>query len=165
MNDPVLTKHPADPRCDYKPMTWERFLLLRAWAKWIAWSERCTVALVGSTLEKTVPRDIDIALIWPVTEFKARFSSLLTDEEGHNRLWKSRAYEDQRIALYISAQKAVNYATRIDVRLCPDCWWPEKDRLILATPTDTEPPNVWDGLEFVVHKILRKGDPGWEGDT
>lgn len=159
LNEPVLSKHPDDPERDYKPMTWERFLLLRAWAKWIAWREKCAVALVGSVLYKPIPRDIDVALIWPEEEFVAKFGPRSTS--GRNLL-HNRDLEDKRHSLYVSAQELVKFDTRIDIRLCPDCWWPEKDRLILATPSDTEPPNSYNGVEFVVRKVLRKGDPGWD---
>lgn len=162
MNEPVLGKHPDDARRDYKPMTWERFLLLRAWAKWIAWKEQCTVALVGSVLDKPVPRDVDIAIIWPAAEFEKRFGPLPTDEESHKALWKHRPFERKWIGIYNPAQWMVNYDTRIDVRLCPDTWWPEKDRLVLATPSDTEPPNRWGDVEFYVSQVLYKGEPGWE---
>jgi hypothetical protein len=146
--EPVLTKLPPNPKRDHKLMTWERFLRLRAWAQWIAWRQRCTVALVGSVLEKTVPRDIDVALIWPAAEFEAMFGS--TKYVAHNQ-----AYRDKYASLYISAQDLVEFDTRIDVRLCPECWWPEKDRLVLATPSETEPPNSWEGVEFVVSEIVR----------
>lgn len=159
--EPNLGKHPADPRRDYKPMTWERFLLLRAWAKWIAWHEHCTVTLVGSVLEKQIPRDIDIALIWPVAEFEAMFGPLPTNEEEHKALWKSRAFEDKWIGIMSPAQNLVKFDTRIDVRLCPDTWWPEKDRLILATPGEVEPPNRFGDVEFAVNRVVRKGDPEW----
>lgn len=161
-HEPVLTKHPPDPKRDYKPMTWDRFLLLRAWANYVAWHERCTVALVGSVLEKSVPRDIDIALIWPTEEFAAIFKDVGYDQWGGSGLWENRSYQDKRTSLWISANQAVHFETRIDVRLCPDCWWPDKDRLILAVPTDMEPPNHWGDVEFTINKVVRKGDPEWE---
>ena len=139
-------------------MTWERFLLLRAWAKYIAWHEGCTVALVGSALSKTMPRDIDVALIWPLAEFEAMFGPLPTDQDGHKHLWDSWDFQKKRLSLYISAQQIVRHETRIDVRLCPDCWWPEKDRLVLATPCETEPPNSWEGVEFIIRKVVRAGE-------
>lgn len=161
---PVLGKLPVDERRDFKLMTWERFLLLRAWAQWIAWRERCTVALVGSVLQKTMPRDIDVALIWPVAEFEARFGPVPTDKEGYQRLKTSPVYRYTGHALYVSAQEMVEYDTRIDVRLCPDVWWPKKDRVILATPSGAKPPSSWNGRKFRVHKIFlpRVQDGGTE---
>lgn len=153
--EPILSKHIADPKRDYKPMTWERFLQLRAWAKWVAWREKCTVCLVGSVLEKAVPRDIDIALIWPLAEFEAMFGPLPTDPRDRTGRPKSHAFEDKRIALYVNAQELVLHDTRIDVRLCPDVWWPEKDRLVLATPCELEPPNRWGDVEFIVREVIR----------
>ncbi len=156
--EPRLTKHPDDTDRDHKPMTWERLLLLRAWARWIAWREQCTVALVGSVLEKTAPRDVDVALIWPTEVFQARFGPLPSSQEDFSRFYRHWPYRMAQHALYISGQELVGWETRIDVRLCPDCWWPEKDRLILATPTDVEPPKSWNGVEFIVRTVVRSGE-------
>jgi hypothetical protein len=155
--EPILSKHDPDPKRDHKPMTWERLLLLRAWAQYVAWHEGCTVALVGSVLGKTVPRDVDVALIWPAAKFRRMFGTTVYSR-GKKQLWRNQAYEDKRAALWISGQELVKHDTRIDVRLCPDTWWPEKDRLILATPSEVEPPNSWNGVEFVIYKVLRAGD-------
>jgi hypothetical protein len=157
-DEPTLSKHLDDPNCDHKPMTWDRFLLLRAWARYVAWHENCTVALVGSVLEKDVPRDIDVALIWPAEKFREMFGTTSWYEYGGPYLWRSQAYKDKKASLWISGQELVKFDTRIDVRLCPDTWWPEKDRLILATPSEVEPPSSWNGVEFIVHKIVCDGE-------
>lgn len=164
MNEPVLGKHPDDSRRDYKPMTWERFLLLRAWAKYAAWHQGCTVAMVGSVLEKDLPRDIDIACIWPTAEFEKMFGPIPTDQESHDRLWQGRPYDDKRVSLWISANRAVGFVTRIDVRVCPDCWWPDKDRLVLATPSENAPPDRWGDVEFGIYRVVRAGDPDWQSN-
>lgn len=156
--EPVLSKAHADPERDHKLMTWERFLLLRAWARYIAWRERCTVALVGSALEKPIPRDIDIALIWPAETFREMFGTTIHDELGHVSPEKRRAFQEKWSMLLFSGQKLIDFDTRVDVKLCPDTWWPEKDRLILAVPGDAEPPSSWNGVEFVIPEVGRPRD-------
>lgn len=153
--EPVLTKAHSDPERDYKLMTWERLLLLRAWAKYVAYHWGCTVALVGSVLAQDQPRDIDVALIWPAAEYEARFGPLYIDEKGATHSPASFEFKAAHIALWSSGQELVSFDTRIDVRLCPDSWWPEKDRLILATPAEVEPPNRWGDVEFVIRKVVQ----------
>lgn len=156
--EPILTKAHADPSRDYKPMTWERFLLLRAWARYVAWREGCTVAMVGSVLEKEIPRDIDVALIWPADKFREMFGTTNHDEMGRVPPEKRRAFQGKWSALLFSGQKLIEFDTRIDVKLCPDTWWPEKNRLILAEPGGEEPPNSWNGVEFTVPEVVWAGD-------
>jgi hypothetical protein len=135
--EPVLGKHPPEKR-DYRPLTWARIRRLRAWAQKVAQEEKASVYLVGSALTKSRPRDVDVAVVWPVAEFESRFGKLPA-EGGTPEMnaYIHRMFNEMAMHAHY-AQEAVNWKVRVDVRFCPDSWWPEKDRLLLAAPGDLE---------------------------
>jgi hypothetical protein len=100
----------------------------------VAREEKASVYLVGSALTKSRPRDVDVAVIIPTATFEERFGPL--PEAGGTPEMSAylRHVCDLTFQHYIPAQEAVNWRLRVDVRFCPDCWWPEKDRLLLASP-------------------------------
>lgn len=140
--EPILGKMPPEPHRDHKLLTWRRFLLLRAWAQRVADQEQAPVYLVGSALTKAKPRDLDVSIIVPHARFVAQFGPIPEPEEAPR--WDvptSMANYMQKLHLYLYQQRYPWWAddmdvryTRLDLKICPDSWWPEKDKLLLATP-------------------------------
>lgn len=144
--EPILGKAHPEPHRDYKPFTWSRFLKLRSWAQRVADHERAPVYLVGSALTKSHPRDLDVSIILPHDRFVAHFGPIPEPLTGamqqflhdtHVYLFVTQPYWKWMIdgGLYMGF-------TRIDFRICPDSWWPEKDKLLLATPRGEDNGNV-----------------------
>ena len=135
MTAPILGKAPPEPR-DYRPMSWWLFLALREWACVVAEQEQAHVYLVGSVLTKSNPRDVDLSIVLPRAEFERRFGTLPDDPspDAHRELWKQT--EQAKVNHWINAQKAVEDMVHLDVKFAPDCWWTEKDRLLLAAPSE-----------------------------
>lgn len=143
--EPVLGKADPEPHRDYKLLTWKRFLRLRAWAQRMADNEHAPVYLVGSALTKSHPRDLDVSIILPHDRFVAQFGPIPTDTAFENysdpkgmAAYMSRLHHylfvEQRYWAWMIDMGLYIGFTRIDLRICPDSWWPEKDKLLLASP-------------------------------
>jgi len=142
--EPILAKAYPSPAQDHHLLTWERFLALRAWAQRVADAEGHPIYLVGSALMKDHPRDIDVSIIVPHDTFVARFGPIppnaLTPEEERDPR-RMPAYMN-KLAHYLAdnayrlwALQAGLCDTRLDLKICPDSWWPDNDKLLLATPS------------------------------
>src|SRR5437764_3275512 len=81
METPVFTKREPRPY-DYQEMTWGMFISLREWAKKTAKELGYPIYLVGSTLQKEVPRDFDVVMTIPAMEFETLFGKLTEDNFG-----------------------------------------------------------------------------------
>lgn len=150
--EPILGKHFAQPHRDYKLLTWTRFLRLRKWAQRVADHEGAPVYLVGSALTKRIPRDLDVSIIVPHDRFVSQFGPIPREDPDGQEHWddpRSMANYMQRLHLYLfNTQPYWKWMiemhlwmrfTRIDLKICPDSWWPEKDKLLLAAPTIVTP--------------------------
>jgi len=129
MNEPTLTKR--EPRGDdHQLMTWDIFLKLRDYAKYIADKTGYNVYLVGSVLEKEIPRDIDVSVVMPFEEYERQFGKWPEGTAERNRYmaetWKNN------VEYYFGILEAVDNKLYIDLKFCPDTWWPEKPKLLLA---------------------------------
>lgn len=142
--EPILGKAHAQPHHDHKLLTWRRFLLLRAWAQRVADHEQAPVYLVGSALTKSHPRDLDVSIILPHDRFVAQFGPIPRETVDGGPPYsdpKGMAAYMSKLHHYLYEQRypwwaqddGVRY-TRIDLKICPDSWWPEKDKLLLAAP-------------------------------
>jgi hypothetical protein len=144
--EPILGKNPPEPHRDYRVLTWTRVLRVRTWAQRIADHEDAPVYLVGSALTTRRPRDLDVSIILPHERFVAQFgpippSARTVEEERdpafmpaymnrlHRYVFNTQPYWKWMIdmGLYIGF-------TRIDLKICPDSWWPQNDKLLLAAP-------------------------------
>lgn len=140
--EPILGKHPPQPQWDYKPLTWTRFLRLRRWAQRVADHEGAPVYLVGSALTKRRPRDVDVSIILPHDAFVAKFGPIPPPGPENYSDPKGMAAFMQKLHVYLYAMQpywrwmsnAIEY-TRIDLKICPDSWWSDKDKLLLAAPS------------------------------
>ena len=138
--EPILGKREPTKR-DYRPLTWEAFLALREWAKEVAAKHRAAVYLVGSALHKVEHRDVDLAIVLPASEVEKRIGPMPPKEEYDQEgvpytpaAWV-RWYERLRAEIeddIVSAHATTGGRYTVDVKLCPDTWWPDKDRLLLA---------------------------------
>ena len=131
MNEPILGK--AEPHgYDYTPISWEDFLKLRNAAKIAANNIGYPVYLVGSSLSKSLPRDIDISVIIPLKDYEKLFGKIpekLEDIYVHmaNAWNKSfNSIQDLHFCLIETHH--------LDIKICPDTWWKDKDKLLLASP-------------------------------
>ena len=131
MNEPILSKRP--PRGDdYKPITWGAFLKLRESAQKAADKTGYPVYLVGSSLYKEIPRDIDISVIMPLVDYEEIFGQLPETQEcypGYLGWVFRKSFE------YV---KDLNFCIDdydLDIKVCPNTWWIEKPKLLLAEPT------------------------------
>lgn len=131
---PHYDKVPFAPQWEYHHMTWEMFLILREWAQEVARQEGYPVYLVGSTLWKPYPRDLDVVIILPQVDFEQRFGPIPQDAE-QCKDYLARTEYTRIGALYgmVLAERWM-YAKRVDCKMQPDCWFLNRDRLLLATP-------------------------------
>ena len=146
--EPILGKAHAEPHRDYKLLTWPRFLRLRRWAQRVADAEQAPVYLVGSALTKRRPRDLDVSIILPHDRFVAQFGPIPREHLDGQEHWEdpgSMANYMQRLHLYLYERRYPWWAddmhvryTRLDLKICPDSWWPEKPKLLLASPAPIE---------------------------
>ena len=125
---------------DYRKFTWPMFVRLLAWAQEAAPREHVTIYLVGSALTKGRPRDIDIGVTIPVSEFEQRFGiKVRHDEEWATGTLatfgnKNIDWISLRGRLHSGAWRAVGTSRRVDLKVVPDVWWADKPRLLLAKP-------------------------------
>jgi hypothetical protein len=134
-SEPVLGKRAPHPR-DYQLMTWPLFLTLRTWATEAAQRVGAPVYLVGSALRSDRPRDIDLSFILPAAAIVERFGPLPPTSGPQMHAYMDAlhaAIVDEAIVI----QCAVEGRWTLDVKLCPDCWWADQDRLLLAAPKGT----------------------------
>jgi hypothetical protein len=129
MNEPLLGK--ADPRPDdFKPLTYEAFEQLKKAAQKAAHKFGYPVYLVGSTLTKYPSRDIDISVIMPLKDYEEWFKPLPQKQEYYS------AYLHRVFTISFEYIKALHFCIdyHLDIKVCPDTWWPEKPKLLLAAP-------------------------------
>jgi hypothetical protein len=140
--EPILGKAPAQPHRDHKLLTWSRFLQLREWAQMVANVEEAPVYLVGSALYKSHPRDLDVSIIVPHARFVEQFGPIPPPGPENYSDPKGMAAYMQKLHYYLYERRypwwaddmGVRY-TRLDLKICPDSWWPDKDKLLLAAPS------------------------------
>ena len=131
--EPILGKNDPMPGMDNKLFTWRRLLVLRAWAQEVADAEGGSVYLVGSTLKKTHPRDIDVSIVLPHDEYVRRYGPI--PEPGTPEMNRHMGVTGTSIRLHqFEGFRRLGYYTHFDLKICPDSWWPEKDKLLLASP-------------------------------
>ena len=130
MNEPILGK--AEPHgYDYKPITWSDFLKLREVAQKAADDFGYPVYLVGSVLHKEIPRDIDISVIMPLDKYEEMFKKLPIKQEYYGA-YLGRVFHRSYEKVHKHLQFCIDY--HLDIKICPDTWWPEKSKMLLAEP-------------------------------
>ena len=133
MNEPILGK--GEPHgLDYNRITWADFLRIRDAAKIAANNIGYPVYLVGSALRKYHPRDIDISVIIPLKDYEEMFGKLPTEQ------YQFGSYLGNVINKTFNALQELHFCLiethHLDIKVCPDIWWPEKDKMLLAAPNN-----------------------------
>jgi hypothetical protein len=131
MSEPILTKRISHPY-DYKPMTWEIFIKLRKTAQEVANNIGYPVYLVGSVLEKAVPRDIDVSVIMPIEEYEKRYGKF-TDDKAEQGKVMANAF-NKNVKHYFKLEDALEPKTYLDFKVCADTWFTDKPKLLIAEP-------------------------------
>ena len=131
MNEPILGKN--KPRPDsYRPITWDVFLQLRKAAQRTADRAGYPVYLVGSSLYKDKPRDIDISVIIPLDEYEILFGKLPDKQEQYSKYLYDVFHKSFEHIKHLHF--CIDY--NLDIKVCPDTWWPEKPKMLLAEPKE-----------------------------
>jgi hypothetical protein len=128
---PVFTKREPRPY-DYQEMTWGKFIKLREWAKTCAQAIGYPIYLVGSTLQKEVPRDFDVVITIPENEFEERFGELTESNFGAVLVNSFNAYVKEYFAC-VETLGEFGF-TPLDFKVYPDNWFRDEDKLVLGTP-------------------------------
>jgi hypothetical protein len=129
MSEPILSKAPPHGY-DYKPITWGTFLKIKESAQEVADSIGYPVYLVGSCLTKELPRDIDISVIMPLDKYEEMFNKLPDNQSGYG------AYLGEVIRISFDHTKHLYFCVdyNLDIKVCPDTWWTEKPKFLIAEP-------------------------------
>ena len=132
MNEPILEKN--EPHAfDYTPITWSDFLKIRNAAQIAANNIDWPVYLVGSALSKPNPRDIDISIIIPSPIYQFKYGLLPERQEDFAKYLANvfyKSFEDLK-----ELHTCLIDTHHLDIKVCPDTWWPEKDKMLLAYPS------------------------------
>lgn len=131
MNEPILGKNKPHGY-DYKPITWGAFLKIREAAQKVADSFGYSVYLVGSALYKEIPRDIDISVIMPLDKYEEMFEKLPKKQEYYSGYLGRVFHRSWEHTCHLHVCLMEEY--HLDIKVCPDTWWPEKPKLLLAKP-------------------------------
>lgn len=131
METPEFTKRESRPY-DYQEMTWGKFIKLREWAKGFVQEYGYPVYLVGSTLQKIVPRDFDVVITIPKKKFEEMFG-VLTEENFGELLQRSF---HMFVRNYFDCVETLGETglTPLDFKVYPDNWFLDQDKLLLAAP-------------------------------
>ncbi len=131
MNEPVLGKKEYLHGWGYKEITWSAFLKLLKAAQKAADTIGFPVFLVGSALHKRVPRDIDISIIVPLKEYEKLFGKIPNNKNDYGK-YLGTVFNKSFTSIE-DLHFCIDYD--LDIKVCPDIWWPEKPKLQLAAPS------------------------------
>lgn len=132
MNEPILGKR--EPRVDdYKPIIWSAFLKLREAAQLTSNDSGYPVYLVGSALYKELPRDIDVSVIIPLDKYEELFGKLPEKQEYYSAYLGKVTHLAFKFTHHL--YHCIDY--NLDIKVCPDIWWPDKPKMLLAEPKET----------------------------
>lgn len=129
INTPIFTKREPRPY-DYQQMTWGKFIKLREWAKQAAIEIGYPIYLVGSTLQKEIPRDFDVVITIPAKEFEQMFGEVTEDNFGAI-LVKSHHHFVKHYFDCIDTLGEFGH-TPLDFKVYPDNWFVDEDKLLLS---------------------------------
>lgn len=132
MNEPLLGK--SNPRPDdYKPLTEDARKKIKKAAQKAANKFGYSVYLVGSATYKEIPRDIDISVIMPLRDYEEWFGSVPKTEIEVAHYGEYLLNVFHKSFEYIKdLHFCIDY--HLDIKVCPDTWWVEKPKILLAKP-------------------------------
>ena len=129
IKEPTLSKNKSHP-LDYKELTFKDFLIIQEAAQEVANKIGYAVYLVGSALKKHNPRDIDLSIIIPYEEFIKKYDIKDGDSAASciGAAWYG-SFDDIEPLLRFGFDEY-----KIDLKITPNNWWIEKEKMILARP-------------------------------
>ena len=133
INQPILTKCRAHA-WDYKPMTWGSFLILEKAAQRVADEIGYPIYIVGSSSYSQIPRDIDISIIMPLDKYEQMFGKLPDKQEDYPKYLDKVNQISFKFTHYLHF--CIDY--HLDIKVCPDTWWPEKPKMLLVEPVNKQ---------------------------
>ena len=134
----VLTKNDSHPY-DYKEMTFKDFIIIQNATQEVANTMGYPIYLVGSAQRKHLPRDIDLAIIIPHDLYVERYSKQ-SEQDWDTDNPEYQAANFLTNAWYrefdnIQPLEQLNFeGYKIDLKICPDNWFTEKEKTLLAKP-------------------------------
>lgn len=133
-SEPILGKNKPHGY-DYKPITWGAFLKLREAAQKTANASGYPVYLVGSALYKEIPRDIDVSVIMPLNKYEEMFGKLPEKQEDYSKYLLDVFHKAWWFACHLHF--CID-GYHLDIKVCPDAWWPDRPKMLLASPEQLE---------------------------
>lgn len=131
INTPELGK--SEPHgFDNRPLTMLDFFKLKEAAQIVSNTWGYPVYLVGSVLYKEVPRDIDISVIIPVEAYEDLFGKIPNNQDDFPKYLNDVLYNSFKYIEPLMTCLSDKY--HVDVKVCPNTWWKDKPKFILATP-------------------------------
>ena len=130
MNEPILGKNEYRPD-QYRELQFLDYLKLQSSAQTCANIFGYPVYLVGSVLSKQTPRDIDISVIIPLVEYENLFGPLPMDQSQYPEYLANVHHKSFEYTKYLHF--CIDY--NLDIKVCPDIWWDDKPKLLLAYPS------------------------------
>lgn len=131
MKTPIFTKREPRPY-DYQEMTWGKFIKLREWSKKTAKEIGYPIYLVGSTLQKEIPRDFDVVITIPAKEFEKLYGELTESNFAEVLTLSFNEY----VEAYFECVETLGECghTPLDFKVYPDNWFVNEDKLLLGKP-------------------------------
>lgn len=134
MEEPILTKAPPHGY-DNRPLSKRAFKQLVRVAQRTADRFGYPIYLVGSVTYKEVPRDIDISVIMPESDFIEMFGDNVEE-------WGMGVYLGYVFHKSFEHIKDLHFVLtdryHTDIKVCPDTWWVDKPKMLLAEPRELE---------------------------
>jgi hypothetical protein len=115
---------------DYKELSFKDFIIIREKAQEVVNNIGYPIYLVGSSIYKNNPRDIDLSVIIPHDEYVKKYHLKVEDWEYGSPLHIAEANSAEDIKPLTDLCEQY----KIDLKICADNWWEDKDKILLAMP-------------------------------
>lgn len=144
IKEPMFEKNTPDIR-DYKELSFGDFIRIQNACQDVANSIGYPIYLVGSAQYKHLPRDIDIAMIIPSDEYINRYTDSgpykiqnFTDTNSIAGAYIANAFYFEFDEHLKPIGKLQHEGYMLDFKICPDNWFKEKPKTLLAKPKRRE---------------------------
>jgi len=139
IKEPIFLKNKPDKR-HYKELSFGDYLRIQNACQDAANRMGYPIYLVGGALKDHTPRDIDISIIVPAKEYYEKYLN------GHNEITNPeyQAFHFMSNAYHIEFEnleeltKIMFEWIMLDIKICPDNWFKDKPKMLLAKPSSKE---------------------------